>query len=65
MVLLPALNPSSLFISNYSVSLGFKPIQDDFQHDLARMTDGADSIVALAELHVALLGSVIISESMG
>ena len=29
----------SLFFSNYFFSLGFKPIQDDFQHDLALMTD--------------------------
>ena len=35
-------------------SLGFKPIQDDFQHDFARMTDEADSSVVLAELQVAL-----------
>ena len=33
----------SLFFSNYFFSLGFKPIQDDFQHDFARMTDEADS----------------------
>ena len=25
----------SLFFSNYFFSLGFKPIQDDFQHDFA------------------------------
>ena len=25
----------SLFFSNYFFSLGFKPIQDNFQHDLA------------------------------
>ena len=42
-------------------SLGFKPIQDDFQHDFALMTDEADRSVALAQLQVALLGS----ESMG
>ena len=29
----------SLFFSNYVFSLGFKPIQDDFQHNFARMTD--------------------------
>ena len=52
----------SLFFSNYFFSLGFKPIQDDFQHDFARMTDEADSSVILAELQVALLGSVIISD---
>ena len=30
------------------------PIQDDFQHDFARMTDEADSSVVLAELQVEL-----------
>ena len=45
---------SSLFFNNYFFSLGFKPIQDDFQHDFARMTDEADSSVVLAELQVAL-----------
>ena len=44
----------SLFFGNYFFSLGFKPIQDDFQHDFARMTDEADSFVVLAELQVAL-----------
>ena len=44
----------SLFFSNYFFSLGFKPIQDDFQHDFARMTDEADSFIVLAELQVAL-----------
>ena len=44
----------SLFFSNYFFSLGFQPIQDDFQHDFARMTDEADSFVALAELQCAL-----------
>ena len=39
----------SLFSSNYVFSLGSKPIQDDFQHDFARMTDEADGSVALAE----------------
>ena len=29
----------SLFFSNYFFSLGFKPIQNDFQDDFARMTD--------------------------
>ena len=29
----------SLFFIKYFFSLGFKPIQDDFQHDFARMTD--------------------------
>ena len=44
----------SLFFSNYFFSLGFQPIQDDFQHDFARLTDEADSSVVLAELQVAL-----------
>ena len=43
----------SLIFSNYFLSLRFKPIQDDFQHFLARMTDKADSSVVLAELQVA------------
>ena len=45
---------SSLSFSNYFFSLRFKPIQDEFQHDFARMTDEADSSVVLAELQVAL-----------
>ena len=45
----------SLFISNYILSLGVQPIQDDFQHAFARMTDEADSSVVLAELQVVLL----------
>ena len=44
----------SLFFSNYFFSLGFKPIQDDFQHGFAGMTDEADSSVVLAELQIAL-----------
>ena len=44
----------SLFFSNYFFSLGFKPIQDDFQHDFARMADEADSSVILAQLQVVL-----------
>ena len=44
----------SLFSSYYFFSLGFKPIQDDFQNDFARMTDEADSSVVLVELQVAL-----------
>ena len=41
---------TSLFFSNDSFGLGSKPVQDDFQHDFARMTDEADSSVVLAEL---------------
>ena len=44
----------SLFFCNYFFSLGFQPIHDDFQHDFARMTDGADIFVVLPELQVAL-----------
>ena len=33
-------NPS-LLVSNYLFGLGFKHIQDDFQHDFARMSDEA------------------------
>ena len=40
----------SLFFRNCFFSLGFKPIQDDFRHDFARMTDEAESSVVLAEL---------------
>ena len=50
----PSGSEPSLFFSNYLISLGFMPIQDDFQHDSARMTDEADSSVVLAELYVAL-----------
>ena len=46
----PSSSEPSLFFSNYLFSLGFKPIQDDFQDDFARMTDEADSSVVLAEL---------------
>ena len=44
----------SLFFCNYFFSLGFKPIQDNTQHDFARMTDEAYSSVVLAELQVAV-----------
>ena len=53
MVLLPALNQPVL--QQLFLQLGgFKPIQDDFQHDFARMTDEADSSVVLAKVQVAL-----------
>ena len=29
----------SLFFSSYLFGLGFNPVQDDFQHDFARITD--------------------------
>ena len=44
----------SLSFSNYFFCLGVKPIQDNIQHDFARITDEADSFVVLAELQVAL-----------
>ena len=61
MVLLLALN-LAVFFSYYFFSLGLKSNQDDFQHDFARMTDEADSSVVLAELQVALLESIIMSD---
>ena len=39
----------SLFFGNYFFSLGFKPIQVDFQHDSARITDEADSSGRVAD----------------
>ena len=55
MVLLPALNPvcSSVIIS---FAWGFKPVQDDFQPDFARLTYEADCSVVIAERQVALFG---------
>ena len=46
----PSSSEPSLYISNYLFSLGIKPIQDDFQHDFAPMTDEANNSVVLAEL---------------
>ena len=39
--------------------MGVQPVQNDFQHDFARMTDEADSYIVLEDLSVALLKSVI------
>ena len=39
----------SLFFGNNLFSLGFNPIQHNFQHDFARMTDEADSSVVMAD----------------
>ena len=36
----------SLSFSTYFFSLEFKPIQDDFQHYFARMTDEADRAIS-------------------
>ena len=43
----PSSSEPRLFFSNYLFSSGFKPIQDDFQHDFARMSDNS---LVLAEL---------------
>ena len=40
----PSASEPSLFFGNYHFGLGFKPVQDDFQHDFARMTNEADSL---------------------
>ena len=40
----------SLFFSNYLFGSGLKFIQDDFQHDFARIPDEVDSSVVLAVL---------------
>ena len=39
----------NLFFGDYIVSLGFKSIPDDFQHNFARITGEADSSVVLAD----------------
>ena len=55
----------SLLFSNYFFSLGYKPIQDDFQHDFAQLIDEADSSVVLLfwqSCKLPILGSVIISD---
>ena len=44
----------SFFFNNYLFSLGFEPVQDDFQHDLTLMTDKANGSVILAVLYVVL-----------
>ena len=52
----------SLFFSNNLFSLEFEPLQNDSQHDFTWMTDEANGSVILAELYVAFLGRVIISD---
>ena len=46
----PSASEPSLFFRYYLFSLGFKHIQDDFQHEFARTTNEAESFVVLAEL---------------
>ena len=45
----PSSSEPSVFFSDYFFRLGFKPVQDDFQHDFARMTNEADGSVFLTE----------------
>ena len=52
----------SLFFSDNLFNLGFEPLQDDSQHNFTWMTDEANGSVILAELYVAFLGRVIISD---
>ena len=49
-MVLPFRFEPSLFFSNYLFSLEFKPIQDDFKFDFARMTYEVDCSVVLAQL---------------
>ncbi|MEW8542882.1 MAG: hypothetical protein AB2693_05055 [Candidatus Thiodiazotropha sp.] len=42
--------PPSLLLSNYHLCFGFKPVEEDFQHNFASMTYEADASVLLAEL---------------
>ena len=46
MVLLPSQN-QAYSSAIYLFGLGFKPVQDDFQHEFARMTDETQSSVDL------------------
>ena len=45
----PSSSEPSVFFSDYFSGLGFKPVQDDFQHDFARMINEADGSVFLTE----------------
>ena len=45
----PSSSEPSVFFSDYFFRLGLKPVQDDFQHDFARMTNEADGPVFLTE----------------
>ena len=44
----PSSSEPSVFFSDYFSGLGFKPVQDDFQHDFARMINEADGSVFLS-----------------
>ena len=45
----PSSSESSVFFSDYFFRLGLKPVRDDFWHDFARLTYGADGSIVLAE----------------
>ena len=45
----PSSSEPNVFFSDYFFRLGLKPVQDDFQHDSARMTNEADGSVFLTE----------------
>ena len=45
----PSGSEPSVFFSDNFLRLGFKPVQHDFQHDFARMTNEADGSVFLIE----------------
>ena len=45
----------SLFFSNNLFSLGFEPVQNDFQHDFICMTDETDDSVVVVELWIVLV----------
>ena len=46
---------SSNLFSNNLFSLGFEPVQNDFQHDFTWMTDEAHGSVILAELSESVM----------
>ena len=54
MVLLAALNQACSSAIVF-FSLGFEPVQDDFQHDFTWMIDKVNGFVILAELYVAFV----------
>ena len=45
----PSSSEPSVFFNDYFFRLWLKPVQDDFQHDFARMTNEADGSVFLTE----------------
>ena len=45
-----SISEPSLLFSRCHFGLGFKSVQDDFQHDFAAVCDKADGSIVLAEL---------------